>query len=96
MITYSCFGTPFIWIWFGLIAITSTIYIILYDWWLDLGQSCSQAVILRRWILGGGGGDSHSLMRRNTGLSSNGEGFVGTGFGPRMFRRPNFLCYKTL
>ncbi|KAJ0870910.1 hypothetical protein HanRHA438_Chr11g0505961 [Helianthus annuus] len=52
MITYLCFGTPFIWIWFGLMAITFTICIVLYDWWLDPGQSRSQAVILRRWILG--------------------------------------------
>ncbi|MFS7918903.1 hypothetical protein Hanom_Chr03g00206641 [Helianthus anomalus] len=52
MITYLSFGTPFIWIWFGLMAITVTIYNVLYDWWLDPGQSRSQAVIFRRWILG--------------------------------------------
>ncbi|MFS8023732.1 hypothetical protein Hanom_Chr16g01454931 [Helianthus anomalus] len=36
----------------GLMAITFIIYIVLYDWWLDPDQSRSQAVILRRWILG--------------------------------------------
>ena len=35
-----------------LVYITFTIYIVLYDWWLDPGQSRSQAVILHRWILG--------------------------------------------
>ena len=38
--------------WFGLITFTFTIYIVLYDWWLDPGQSRSQAVILCVWILG--------------------------------------------
>ena len=37
---------------FDYIAITFTLYNVLYDWWLDPGQSRSQAVILRRWILG--------------------------------------------
>ena len=34
------------------IAITFTLYNVLYDWWLGPGQSRSQAVILRVWILG--------------------------------------------
>ena len=35
------------------IAFTFTLYNVLYDWWLDPGQSRSQAVILRVWIFGG-------------------------------------------
>ena len=37
--------------WFTFI-ITDINYIVQYDWWLDPGQSRSQAVILRVWILG--------------------------------------------
>ncbi|MFS7982895.1 hypothetical protein Hanom_Chr11g00968121 [Helianthus anomalus] len=36
----------------GYIAYTFTLHNVLYDWWLDPGQSRSQAVLLRRRILG--------------------------------------------